>query len=62
LQSLYIITEISELIIFSFDGKEILRKKIVDENKIDVSELAAGNYILKVITESGGYLVQILKE
>ena len=55
-------SEILELIIYSLDGKEILLKKIVDENKIDVSELATGNYILKVITESGVYSVQIFKE
>ena len=52
----------SEAIIYSLDGKEILRKKIVDENKIDVSELATGNYILKVITESGVYSFQIFKD
>jgi len=55
-------SENSEVIIYSTDGKEILRKKIIDENKIDVSELATGSYILKVITESGVYSIQILKE
>lgn len=54
--------ENAEIQIYSLDGKEILRKKIADENKIDVSELSSGSYILKVITEAGVHTVQILKE
>jgi len=54
--------ENSVVYIYSLDGKEILRKTITDENIIDVSELATGTYIVKVILETGVYSMQIYKE
>jgi len=54
--------ENAEVIIYSLDGKEILRKKNVDEQKIDVSGLSKGNYVLKIISESDVYSAQFFKE
>ena len=41
---------------------KILSSNSVTENKIDVSQLKTGNYILKVFTENGIMNSKIIKE
>lgn len=60
---LYINTEKSILKIEIFDiAGRIISSNSITENKIDLSELKAGNYILKIYTETGITNSKIVKE
>lgn len=54
--------ESAEILIYALDGKEILRKQNLTENKLDLSGLPSGNYIIKFILISGVYSTQFIKE
>lgn len=51
----------SEAIIYSSDGKEILRTTTTDQNWIDISTLSKGNYILMIISENSVHSAQFIK-
>lgn len=54
--------EAKEVSIYSVDGIYVAKKSVI-ENRIDVSNLAAGTYLVNVVTESGQvYRTRIIKE
>lgn len=52
---------ISKIEVYDIAGR-ILSSNSISENKIDISELKAGNYILKLYTEKGIMNTKIIKE
>jgi len=47
-------SEIAGVSIYNLLGQEVLRKSInARQDKIDVSELSSGTYIIKVLTQEG---------
>lgn len=52
----------AEIIIYSIDGKEVMRQKIQDQPKIDVSSLQTGSYILKILVDDSVYSAKFIKD
>ena len=52
---------ISKVEVYDIAGR-ILSSNSISENKIDLSELKTGNYILKLYTEKGMFNIKIVKE
>ena len=56
------ISNIAEIIIFTIDGKEILRQNITNNQNIDVSTMKNGIYILIIKTDNNNFSLKFTKE
>jgi photosystem II stability/assembly factor-like uncharacterized protein len=52
--------KITELSVFSLDGKEVLNQKLLDQNSVDVSHLTSGIYLVKIHSDEGTFSTKIL--
>jgi hypothetical protein len=51
-----------EIVFYSIDGKEVMRQKIQDQNKIDVSLLQSGSYVIQILVDDAVYTAKFIKE
>ncbi|WP_299215179.1 FG-GAP-like repeat-containing protein [uncultured Dokdonia sp.] len=48
--------------VFTVDGKRVLNARLSETNTIDVSNLATGNYFIRILQENSTYVQQFLKK
>lgn len=54
--------ENSEIVVYSIDGKEVLHEQMLGGNKVDVSTLQSGAYLVKLVVDNTTYTAKFVKE
>jgi hypothetical protein len=52
----------AEMVVYSIDGKEVMRQKIQDQPKIDVSLLQSGSYVIQILSDDEVYTAKFIKD